>query len=96
MSQTLSVNDFKWVRNISEFDKSFIKSYDEPSDEGYFLEVDVQYSENLHNFCNDLPSLPERMKTEKIEKLVANLYDKTECVVHIRNLKQALNHFIKS
>ena len=32
------------------------------------------------------------MKTEKAEKLVANLYDKTEYVIHIRNLKQALNH----
>ena len=32
------------------------------------------------------------MKIEKVEKLVANLYDKTEYIVHIRNLKQALNH----
>ena len=41
---------------------------------------------------NDLLFLPERIKTEKFEKLVANLHDKTECVIHIRNLKQALNH----
>ena len=32
------------------------------------------------------------MKTEKLEKLVANLYDKTQYVTHIKNLKQALNH----
>ena len=32
------------------------------------------------------------MKIEKAEKLVANLHDKTEHVIHIRNLKQALNH----
>ena len=32
------------------------------------------------------------MKIEKVEKLVANLYDKIEYIVHIRNLKQALNH----
>ena len=36
--------------------------------------------------------LPERIKLEKIEKFVANLYNKTECVIHIRNLKQALNY----
>ena len=36
--------------------------------------------------------LPEKMKMEKIEKLVANLHDKTEYVIHIRNFKQALNH----
>ena len=32
------------------------------------------------------------MKIEKVEKLVANLHDKTEYVIHIRNLKQALNY----
>ena len=31
------------------------------------------------------------MKIEKFEKLVANLHNKTEYVIHIRNLKQALN-----
>ena len=32
------------------------------------------------------------MKIEKVEKLVTNLHDKTEYVIHMRNLKQALNH----
>ena len=32
------------------------------------------------------------MKIEKVEKLVANLQDKTEYVIHTGNLKQALNH----
>ena len=32
------------------------------------------------------------MKIEKVERLVTNLYDKTEYVIHITNLKQALNH----
>ena len=32
------------------------------------------------------------MKIEKVEKLVANLHDKIEYVIHIRKLKQALNH----
>ena len=32
------------------------------------------------------------MKIEKAEKLVGNLHDKTEYVIHIRNLKQALNN----
>ena len=32
------------------------------------------------------------MKNEKVKKLVANLLDKSEYVVHVRNLKQALNH----
>ena len=32
------------------------------------------------------------MKLEKVKKLVANLLDKTENVIHVRSLKQALNH----
>ena len=32
------------------------------------------------------------MKIEKLEKLVANLHNKTKYVTHIRNLKPALNH----
>ena len=32
------------------------------------------------------------MKLEKVEKLVTNLHDKNEYVIHIRNLKQVLNH----
>ena len=32
------------------------------------------------------------MKIENAEKLVPNLNAKTEYVIHIRNLKQALNH----
>ena len=87
----LSVNDFRLVEDSSEFDKSFIKRYNEESDEGHFLEVDMQCLENLHNCHNDLSFLRERIKIEKIQKLVAN-WHKTVYVIHIRNLKQALNH----
>ena len=65
MSYTLPVNEFKWVEGISEFNKNFIKSYNNESDKGYFLEVDVQYPENLHSLNNDLRFLPERMKSWK-------------------------------
>ena len=41
---------------------------------------------------NDLPFLLEKVEFEKFEAFVTNLYDKTEYVIHIRNLKQALNH----
>ena len=92
MSQKLPVNKFEWVEDTSQFNEDFIKNYNEESDEGYFLEVDVQYPENLHEFHNDLPFLPERMKLGKIGKLVTNLYDKNGYVIHIRNLKQAINH----
>ena len=60
------------------------------SDEGYFLEVDVQYPQKLHELHNDFPFLPKKMIIEKFEKFVNNLRDKSGYVIHIRNLKQAL------
>ena len=77
----MNANKFWWIEDISSFNEGFIKNYDEESDEGYFLEVDVQYPEILLELHNDLPFLPERMKLEKIEKSVANLHDKTEYVI---------------
>ena len=91
MMQKVPVNNFEWIEDTSSFNEDFI-SYNEESDEGYFLEVDVQYPKKLHERHNDLLFLPERMKLEKVEKLVSNLHDKTEYVIYIRNLKQALNH----
>ena len=40
--------------------------------------VDFQYLEKLYELHNDLPYLPERMKYEKVGKLMANLHNKTE------------------
>ena len=39
-----------------------------------------------------MPVLTGKMKTEKMKKLVTNLLGKTDYVMHIKNLKQALNH----
>ena len=80
------------MKDTSQFKEDFIKNYHEESDQGHFLEVNVHYLEKLHERHHDLPFLPGRMKIEKVEKLVANLHSKTEYVIHIRNLKQALNH----
>ena len=77
---------------LVQFNEDFIKIYNEESDKGYFLEVDVEYLEKLHDLQIDLPFLPERMKIEKVEKLLTNLHDKTEYVIHIRIWKQALSH----
>ena len=56
------MNSFKWVKNLSQFNESFIRNYDENSDIGYFLEVDIDYPEKLLNLHKDLPFLPERKK----------------------------------
>ena len=75
--------------------KKFIKNYDQDSDKGYILEVDVKYPRKLHDLHSDLPFLPKRMKIDKCKKLVCNLRNKKKYVVHIRSLKQALNHELK-
>ena len=84
MSLRLPVNKFEWIQDTSQFNKDFIKNYDEESDEGSILK-------KLQELHNDLPFLPQRMKTEKFEKVFTNLHDQTKYVIHIRNLKETLN-----
>ena len=80
MSQLkLPVNNFEFVYDTSQFNEDFIKNYNEESDEGYFLEFDVQYLQKLHELHNDVPFSPERMKIQNARKLIANLHD----ILHI-------------
>ena len=78
MLQKFPVGDFKWIdqNDILKFDEKFIKNYDENSNKGYILKVDVEYPKNLHTLHKDLPLLPERIKINKCTKLVCNVQDK--------------------
>ena len=87
MSQKLTVNNFKWVKDTSKIDEKFIKNYYENDRKGYILEVDVKYPKELHDLHSDLPFLPKKMKIDKCKK--------KKYVVHIKSLKQALNHGLK-
>ena len=57
MSKKLPVDNFKWVDDLSMFTEDFIKSYDEESDIGYLLVVDVEYPKIfiyymvIYHFC---------------------------------------------
>ena len=92
MSQKVPIDGFKWNENTSQLNKDFMENYNENSDERYFLEVEVKYPKALHDLHNDSAILPEKIKVEKVEKLVANLHDKKEHVTHVRHLTHALNH----
>ena len=59
--QYINLNGLKTLLNLMKI----LKNYYEESDEGHFLEVDVQYPQNLYEFHNDLPFLLERIKIEK-------------------------------
>ena len=80
-------NGFK--SRLSRFNQIFIKNYNENSDKGYFLEIDVDYPKKLFNLRKDLPFLPERKKVNKVKKLICNIEDKEKYVAHIKVLKQA-------
>ena len=56
--------------------------------------MDVRYPKRLDKLHSDLPSLSERMKIDKCNKLVCNLFNK-KILTHINSLKQALNHGLK-
>ena len=49
MLQKLPVSNFEWIKDTCQFKEDFITYYNEESDEGYFLEVDVQYLEKQIN-----------------------------------------------
>ena len=92
MSENLPVDGFKWVKDLSQFNEDFTKKYDKNSNKGYFLEVDAEYPKKLFNLHKGLPFLSERKKIKQLKKLICNVQDKEKYDVHIRDLKQALNH----
>ena len=88
MSQPLPTGGFRWV----SINPNEISELSTRTDKGYILEVDVSYPKELHNQHNNLLFMCERMKINGVEKLVQNLYDKKNYVIHIRVLDQALAH----
>ncbi|XP_031359107.1 uncharacterized protein LOC116182706 [Photinus pyralis] len=96
MSQYLPYGGFEWVDSNID-----ITTIPDDADEGYILEVDLEYPQHLHDAHTDLPFCalhinPKTMKppTEaaEISKLMATLNNKEKYVIHYRALKQALAH----
>ena len=72
MSQLLPTGVFRWV-NVNPKD---ISRLTKRKDKGYLLEVDVKYPQEWHVLHNDLQFKCEKMKINKVEKLVLNLHNK--------------------
>ena len=51
------------------------------------LEVDLEYSKELHDLHNEYPLAPERLTINKVEKLIPNLNNKKKYIIHYENLK---------
>ena len=88
MSQLLPTGNFRWV-NINP---SQIHTLAASKIKGYLLEINVRYPTELHNSQNNLPFMCERMEINKVKRLVPNLRDKKNYVIHIQALDQALRH----
>ena len=108
MSEYLPYGRFEWLKNIDKFD---VMSISDKSSIGYILEVDLKYSEELHELHNDFPLAPEtfaasndmlskyckkiadkyEIKVGDVKKLISNLGNKTNYVVHYRNLQLYLS-----
>ena len=88
MSQPLPTGGFRWV----DIEPNEISELATRTQKGYILEVDVSYPKVLHNPHNDLPFMCEGMEINGVEKLVLNLRDKKNYVIHIQALNQALQH----
>ena len=59
MSEYLSYGGFKWV-NVNNEVVNRVLNKGNNSLHGYFLEVDLDYPEELHDEHNDLPMAPEK------------------------------------
>ena len=58
MIQKLPTGDFRWVPSPEYIN---LDSYDENSDKGLILEVDLEYPKELHDLHNDYPLAPEKI-----------------------------------
>ena len=77
MSQSLPTGGFHWVEIRKDWSlKTIIEELAAKKDHGYLLEVDVANSKELHDYRNDLPLMCSKMKINRVEKFVPNLYYK--------------------
>ena len=58
MSEYLPYGESKWLKIVDEFD---VNSVSEKSPIGYFLQVDLEYPDQLHELQNYYPLAPEKL-----------------------------------
>ena len=108
MSSYLPYGRFKWLKIVDGFN---VNSISVKIPIGYFLEVNLEYPDELHELHNDYPLAPEKLavssdmlskyckkiadkyeiKVGDVKKLIPNLGNKTNYVVHYRNLQLYLS-----
>ena len=96
MSMKLPTHGFKWLIG-GEMEKLFNNQVVQVWEKNpCILEVDLEYPEPLHDKHNDYPFCPERVECKnRVEKLIPNLRNKTNYVIHYKNLIQCLKAGMK-
>ena len=86
MSKPLPTHGFKWMKDseLNVWEKT-----------PCILEVDLEYPKELHYLHNDFPLAPEQIEVNKTKKLIPNLWNKKNYVIHYENLKQCLKLGLK-
>ena len=87
MSEYLPYDRFKWLKNVDEFD---MMSVNEKSAIGYFLEVDLEYSDKLHELHNEYPLASEKpaVSSDMLSKYCKRIADKYK--IKVRNVKKLI------
>lgn len=91
LSKKLPMSNFRLL-DENEIASIDLNSYSENSEIGLILEVDMEYPYHLHDKHSDLPFAPEKFIPPggKSPKLIANLYDKYNYVIHYLHLKECI------
>ena len=97
---TSSLREFEWVKKVDGFN---VNSINEKSKIGYFLEVDLEYPDELHNLHNDYPLAPEKfvVTNDMLSKYCQNIadeYDKKigdakKLIPNLRNKTKYVLHY---
>ena len=80
MSEYLPYGEFEWLENIDAFN---INSINEKSDTGYFLEVDLEYPDELHVLQNDYLLAPQKpvVSSDMLSQYCRKIADKNQIKV---------------
>ncbi|XP_065226437.1 uncharacterized protein LOC135849786 [Planococcus citri] len=94
MSQSLPIGKFRWLSE-SEINSFDVRNIPEDGPTGYVLEVDLEYPDHIHDLHSDFPFCPEKQNTfesSKDTKLIASVQNKSNYILHLRNLTQCLSN----
>lgn len=93
MCQSLPYSKFRYL-DEQEIEQLNVSHVPDDAENGYILEVDLLYPKHLHREHNDFPFCPEKCIPPggKNKKLVANVYNKYNYVIHYVHLKKCLEH----